>query len=95
MAKNILGFIPKRYKQPDYYKELFGSYNAVYIADNDKEFMIEACTHFLCSEKIGERIEHLQILRQDKDGRRVLCPNIKTFKEAVSIIEHLLNKNKS
>ena len=93
MATNRFGFIQKKYRQPNYERELFCNACAYYIAGNGKRFIVEACPHFLSGEKWGARIDHYEIQRHDEDGRRTLAYDIKSQKRAMEIIERLLAKN--
>lgn len=93
MAKNIIGFIPKKYRQPLYYREVFCCANAIYIADNNTVFIVEARPHHSVAEKWGARIDHYDILKQGEKCRTPLRCNLKTMKETMSIIEKLLSKN--
>lgn len=93
MAKNGFGFIQKKYRQPDYEREVFCKCRAYYKAENGKLFMVVAEPHFLCSEKWGAPIDHYDVLRQDEDCCKPIKTEIKTQKEAMSIIERLLAKN--
>ena len=93
MATNNIGFVPKRYLQPDYYKCPFQNWEAIYIAENDKEFILGVNVYCLCTERIGRKIESFDIMIQKPDCRHVLRSGIKTFKEAIKIIEGLLLKN--
>lgn len=93
MAKNTYGFIQKKYRQPNYEREVFCKCRAYYKAGNGKLFMVVAEPHYLIAEKWGAPIDHYDILRQDDDCCRVVRSEIKTQKEAMRIIELLLNKN--
>lgn len=93
MAKNNYGFIQKKYRQPDYEREVFCKCRAYYRANNGRLFMVEAEPHFLMAEKWGADIDHYSILRQDEDCCRVIRSDIETQKEAMSVIERLLEKN--
>lgn len=93
MAKNTFGFIQKKYRQPDYEREVFSSCRAYYKAGNGKLFMVVACPHFLCGEKWGANIDHYEVLRQDDDCCRMIANEIKSQKKAMEIIERLLAKN--
>lgn len=93
MAKNIFGFIQKKYRQPDYEREVFCKCRAYYKAGNGKLFMVVACPHFLCGEKWGANIDHYEVLRQDEDCCRGIAYEIKSQKKALEIIERLLAKN--
>lgn len=93
MATNKFGFIQKKYRQPNYEREVFCECRAYYKAKNGKLFMIVACPNFLIGEKWGSKIEHYEILRQDEDCCECLAHDIKTQKKAMEIIERLLAKN--
>jgi len=93
MAKNNYGFIQKKYRQPDYEREVFCKCRAYYKAKNGKLFMVVAEPHFLKAEMWGADIDHYSILRQDEDCCRVIRSDIKTQKETMSVIERLLEKN--
>lgn len=93
MAKNTFGFIQKKYRQPDYEREVFGSCRAYYKAGNGKLFMVVACPLFLCGEKWGANIDHYEVLRQDEDCCRMIANEIKSQKKAMEIMERLLTKN--
>ena len=93
MPNNSYGFINKKYRQPHYYRNYFGYYNAVYLTEKDNQLMVEARPHFLRSEKLGAPIESYQILIQRTDHRQVLRTDIKTQKKAMEVLEKLLEKN--
>lgn len=93
MAKNSFGFIQKKYRQPDYEREVFCKCRAYYKAGNGKLFMIVACPHFLRSEKWNAPIDHYEILRQDEDCCRVVANDVKSQKKAMEIMERILAKN--
>ena len=93
MAKNTFGFIQKKYRQPDYEREVFCSCRAYYKAGNGKLFMVVACPHFLCGEKWGANIDHYEVQRQDEDCCHGIAYEIKSQKKAMEIIERLLAKN--
>jgi hypothetical protein len=93
MAKNTFGFIQKKYRQPDYEREVFCSCRAYYKAGNGKLFMVVARPHFLCGETWGANIDHYEVLRQDEDCCRMIAYEIKSQKKAMEIIERLLAKN--
>lgn len=94
MAVNNFGFIQKKYRQPDYEREVFCKCRAYYKAENKKLFMVVACPHFLCGEQWNARIDHYEVLRQDEDCCRMIAADIKTQKRAMEIIERLLEKNR-
>ena len=92
MPKNICGFVPKRYRQPLYYKELFRMWNAVYRSKSGKVYYLQARPHFLNAEWDGANIENYELLRQDPDCRRSVCMPCKTIKAAFDVLEKLLEK---
>lgn len=92
MAKNCYGFIPKKYPQPAYYKELFSHYNAVYYSETDREFHVEALPHYLCSNPIGARIDNFLILEQTPTHRRKIGGPFKTMKAAMEQLQKWLEK---
>lgn len=86
--KNRLNFIPKSYNlEPDYYKECFGCWNAVYEAANGVEYMIELNAHFPDYNVANT----CSILRQDEDCRRAVYPDCKTLREAVNTMKTILD----
>ena len=93
MAKNTFGFIQKKYRQPDYEREVFCNCRAYYKSGNGKLFIVVACPHFLCGEKWGANIDHYDVLRQDEDCCHMIANEIKSQKKAMEIIERLLAKN--
>lgn len=93
MAKNQYGFIQKKYRQPDYEREVFCKCRAYYKAGNGKLFMVVACPHFLCAEQWGAIIDHYEILRQGDGCCHQISADIKSQKKAMEILEHLLAKN--
>ena len=90
MPKNVCGFVPKRYRQPLYYKELFRMWNAVYRSKNGKEYHLQARPHFLKSEWEGADIDHYEILRQDEDCRRSIGREYKSMKAAFEKLDKLI-----
>jgi hypothetical protein len=94
MAKNTFGFIQKKYRQPDYEREVFCSCRAYYKAENGKLFMVVAEPHFLVGEKWGANIDHYDVLRQDEGCCRTVRRDIKSQKKAMEILEHCLAKNR-
>ena len=93
MAKNTFGFIQKKYRQPDYEREIFCNYRAYYKAGNGKLFMIEACPQSACGEKWGANIDHYNVLHQDEDCCKVIAYDIKSQKKVIEIMERLLTNN--
>lgn len=91
MAYNVIGFVPKKYRQPDYYKELFLMWNAVYLTDDGREYHVQARPHFLSSNYEGARIENLELLVQCSDCRRKIG-EYKTFKACFEALERRINK---
>lgn len=92
MAKNLCGFILKRYTQPVYYKEFFCLYNAIYFTKSGKEIMIEACPSIFVGEKLGAGIEYYNILMQEPTHRKMLRSRIPSQKKAVELIEKFIEK---
>ena len=93
MAKNYFGFIQKKYRQPDFEREVFCNCRAYYKAGNGKLFIVVACPRFLRGEQWRGDIDHYQVLRQDEDCCHVIAYGVKTQKKAMEIIEWLLAKN--
>lgn len=93
MAKNTWGFIQKRYRQPDYEREVFCNCRAYYKAGNGKIFFVEARAYFLTGETWGARIDHYDVMRQDETCCRPIRYDIKSQKQAMELIERLLAKN--
>lgn len=94
MAKNTFGFIQRKYRQPDYEREVFCQCRAYYKAENGKKFIIVACPHFLRSERWGAPIDHYEVLRQDEGCCRGIAYDVKTQKRVMEILERLLEKNR-
>lgn len=92
MARNGYGFVCKRYRQPKYYREIFGRYNAMYTTDNGKDIMIEAVPSFLVSNPIGKEISYYNILIQEKDCRKTLMSRIKTQKAVFEFLDRFIKK---
>lgn len=92
MAKNLCGFIQKRYIQPMYYREIFCYYNAIYYTKSGKEIMIEAHPSFLVGEKIGARIEYYDILMQEPTHRKVMRTRMPSQKKAIELLERFIEK---
>jgi len=93
MAKNTFGFIQKKYRQPDYEREVFCNCRAYYKAGNGKTFIVEARSYFLTGETWGANIDHYNVLRQDETCCIPIRSDIKSQKQAMEIIERLLTKN--
>lgn len=86
--KNRPNFIPKSYNlEPDYYRECFGCWNAVYEAADGGEYMIELNAHFPDYNVANT----CSILRQDEDCRRAVYPDCKTLREAVNAMKTILD----
>lgn len=83
--KNVIGFIPKSWEvQPDYYRNIFDNWNAIFIVDDGTtlgtEYHLQLVGDILGGKKYANRVE---ILRQDKDCRRpVFHTSFKSIKEA-------------
>lgn len=85
--QNKLGFIPKRYLQPDYYQNCFNAWCAVYIHPiTDKEYHLQLeLDHwdFDC-----KTVRHINILRKDDKCRTDMTgQNFKTIKSAVGYLQ--------
>ena len=92
MPKNSYGFIMKKYRQPDYYRQIFSNYAGIYHTANGTELHFEAVPHFLCSNPINANIEAYRILVQCHDCRRILANGFKSQKAAMEAFEKLFNK---
>ena len=85
--QNKIGFIPKSFEiQPDYYKQIFRNWVAVFIVDDGSIMGIE---YHLELESNGfyhpEKADIVRILRQDKDVRRFInTERFKSIKQAYS-----------
>ena len=88
--KNRDNFLPKRYKQPNYYTKIFSGWCAVYIHPNTGvKYHIQLNPNILSSDR--SVVSYIQVLRQDNDCRRPISGHLKTMKSAVEIIEKLLS----
>ena len=92
MAKNRYGFVISRYRQPIRYREIFLMWKAIYRSKSGTEYHLQARPHFLNSNWEGAEIDHYEILRQDPDCRRRVCPDKKSMKAAFEVLERLLEK---
>ena len=91
MAHNEYGFISKRYKQPLKYDLIFNKFNAIYHTNTGREVMIEAEPYPL-APNVGTNISHYSVIIREPDCRRVVKSRIKTQKEAILLIEKLIEK---
>lgn len=80
--KNKAGFIPKSLMQPSYYQKCFDLYSAVYLGNNDKEYILQ-----IDGNTAINRIDGISILRRDETCRTPIC--MKQFKTVKSAVEHL------
>jgi len=93
MPKNNIGFILKRHKQPDYYRESFGQARAYYKAGNGREFVIVACTNNRYGGGLNRDIKFYWVCEQ----RELVYPiysNVPSQKKAMELLESLLEMNK-
>lgn len=91
--KNKCYFIPKNLLQPDEYRLIFNSWNAVYRHPHSKkEYMIEAVPKN-SFEPFGD-VKHLEILTYNKEHsyRLSLGNTHKSYKSAVDFIEKLFSQ---
>lgn len=94
--KNKIGFIPKTWEvQPDYYKQIFRNWIAVFLVDDGSTMGIE---YHLELESNGfyhpENADIVRLLRQDKDCRRFInAERFKSIKQAYkALLPNLLKK---
>ena len=80
--KNQAGFVPRSLMQPHYYTKFFGGYAAVYIGNDNKEYLLQIDVNTECDVVNG-----IYILRQDSDGRKLII--LKQFKTIKSATENL------
>ena len=84
--KNKIGFIPKSFSiQPDYYKNCFNNWNAVFLTDNDEEYHIELCGNVFNN---WETANEVSLLKQNKEFRTPVC--MQNFKTIKSAYDHLI-----
>ena len=91
--ENKCYFIPKNLLQPDEYRLIFNSWNAVYKhSDSGKEYMIEVVPKN-SSMPFGD-VKHLEILTYNEEHscRLTLGNAHKSYKSAVAFIENLLSQ---
>ena len=87
--KNQAGFVPKSLMQPHYYTKFFGGYAAVYIGNNDKEYLLQIDVN-----ASNDIVNGIYILRQDSDGRKlIILKQFKTIKSAVLHLKEYMQKN--
>lgn len=91
MAKNTFGFIQKKYRQPDYEREVFGSAKAYYKADNGKVFIVAACTKKYGSSKWGDTIKEYEVCEQREQVHVLRI--VPSQKQAMEELEQLLAEN--
>jgi len=91
MAKNTFGFIQKKYRQPDYEREVFGSAKAYYRAGNGKTFIVAACTKKYGSSKWGDTIKEYEVCEQ-RENVHVLRI-VPSQKKAMEELEQILAEN--
>lgn len=89
MVLNRIGFASgKRYEiQPDYYKNIFNAWNAVYLIGDD-EFHICLNPDFYSREHVRD----IEILKQTEKCRVPVRQNLKSVKEAVEVIKGIKRK---
>lgn len=95
--KNQIGFIPKTWKvQPDYYRNIFDNWNAVFIVDDGTnlgtEYHLQLTGDILGGKKYANTVE---VLRQDKDCRRSTSyTQFKSIKKAyAALLPKLITNN--
>jgi len=87
--KNQYGFIPKRYRRPDRYRQIGIGWCAIYTHPvTGIEYHLQLWPNILSSSRSDA--PHIQVLRQDKDCRRSVSERLTTIKAAVSVVERLL-----
>lgn len=91
MAKNVFGFIQKKYRQPDYEREAFGSARAFYKAGNGRLFIIVPCTTKYQGAQWGKDIVEYQVCEQ-KECVHVMRI-VPSQKRAMEVLEQLLADN--
>jgi hypothetical protein len=83
--RNKHGFIPKRFRQPDYYRQIFDNWAAVYKVCG-AEYHVE-----LKSDWRNRSTAHsVEILSQGPNSRSVLCGGIPSVKQAMARMESIL-----
>lgn len=91
MATNRFGFIQKKYRQPDYEREVFGSAWAHYKAGNGKVFIVAACTKKYGSSKWGDTIKEYEVCEQREQV--YVLRIVPSQKQAMKELEQLLTEN--
>lgn len=89
--KNEIGFINKKYIQPDYYNKCFSNWSGIYIID-DTEYHVQSISDPY--DINNEFIVKFEVLKQNQDGRSSLknC-EYTSLKDAVKVIEYLINNH--
>ena len=89
MVQNKIGFASsKRYEiKPDYYKNIFNGWNAVYLIGDD-EYHICLNPDFYNHEHVRD----IEILKQTSTCRTVIIQRLKSIKEAVEVIKTIKRK---
>jgi len=91
MATNRFGFIQKKYRQPDYEREVFGSATAYYKAGNGKVFIVAACTKKYGSSTWGDPIKEYEVCEQREQV--YVLRIVPSQKQAMKELERLLAEN--
>lgn len=88
--QNKSGFVTKNLMQPNYYQKIFDLFCAVYIGNDEKEYHLQISGNIVIN-----RIDGIEILKQEKDGRKYLTPQtFKTIKSAVLYLQEYMTKQK-
>jgi hypothetical protein len=92
--KNRIGFIPRNAPiQPDYYKNCFNMWCAVFLTKNDKEYHIQL--NHVCGDMEWEGANDVDILLQTKTHRVQIRQPIKTLKEACEEMKKIIDREDS
>jgi hypothetical protein len=83
--RNRHGFIPARYRQPDYYRLIINNWVAVY-AIGDAEYHVQLESDW----RNRETARSMTILRQEPTRRNILQSDIPSVKQAMEKLEELL-----
>jgi hypothetical protein len=88
--QNRIGFIPKSYPQPDYYKNCFDAWCAVYIHPRtDEEYHIQLVLDH--ADRECKAVRYAEILKQTPSFRTPMsCDKFLTLKSAVERMEKIL-----
>lgn len=91
MIKNKIGFIDEKYTQPDFYRNIFNNWAAVYII-NDTEYHVQIVTDPY--DIAQENVIGFEILKQCKTGRfSIKGDKVYTnVKNALKVIQQLKDK---